>query len=277
MKNFLICILLVALGIGLSRLWRNEDFSARVSQTVESVKGKVVGDALDSPLPSAPMATAISDEELLAWEKRKPEVERKVRTMGDLYSMIVGGGYKYDRSLADKTGKLVSDLAQKVAADDVAAIDAHLERADEMVRRLRAASRWQAGLEHPRFKHVKSSYKEGMWTADEGYVFVFPNTPDMTVRYQGRKVTCRTCSGRGQVQKTVRCGGCGGSGQVANGFAIGVNAALGALPQRGRRGFPRGGANLPTRCPCGGCNGTGRVIQQMTCTVCSGSGSCFVK
>ena len=213
-----------------------------------------------------------------AWPKPKEWFFNECNVMERNVRYYASGGYRYDRSSANRVGALISALRTQLSLNDVnGSVRAYNELKQEY-RSFVNGCQWQANMRHPRYNHVVSSQTPGRWDAENGWEFVNPGTSDLTVRRKPVQVRCTACRGSGYVMQKTRCYSCNGRGRVPNPAAqVGqVFNDVGRMLGRGRggRSVPRI-PQAPSEIRCSSCNGTGNLQQRIACDRCSGTGSVY--
>lgn len=236
--------------------------------------------ATESTMPRASEMTPEQRRAMQAWGNggKRVYVERATELEERIGGRLVGG-YRWGDESLRKARAALDALNRSIDRDEWNVAEMRYRTATEAVRLFEAGCRWTPGARHNEYRHIYAATQEGIWNADNGWVFVYPEEGSLEVAR-----VCARCGGDGVEEVWVTCPTCNGTGRVETPLATGVkilndvatgleawddvSRALKGKPSRGS-GVRR--SNVPTQ-TCLTCNGRKRVQDKQACSRCSGSG-----
>lgn len=116
------------------------------------------------------------------WTHSKDWYEEQSRDIQRNMIAFCSGGYLFDRSDAAEIARQIKALQKAISEDDARGCDTSYDELSRQFKMFSESCRWQQGLKHAKIPHIVSSYRRGVWDAEDGYEFVNPGTSDLTVR-----------------------------------------------------------------------------------------------
>ena len=143
---------------------------------------EVRDDPIYSPSPIKGTAKTDHPAQTTRWTHSKEWYEEQSRDIQRNMIALCSGGYLFDRSDAAEIAKQIKALQKAISEDDARGCDTSYDELSRQFKMFSESCRWQQGLKHAKIPHIVSSYRRGVWDAEDGYEFVNPGTSDLTVR-----------------------------------------------------------------------------------------------
>lgn len=173
------------------------------------------------------------------------------------------GGYFYNRDSAHRALRDISILETAIRKDDCLVVSKLYDTAENSVHFFEAGCRWQAGMKHLKYSHIRSSVYEGRWEPEQGWGFLHPDDP---TSYDVGRI-CQICNGNGIAQVETTCPDCNGQGVRETVLSVGAKFVNMYERHRGRGSIVPDGPVT-----CSRCNRRGSILQPQQCPKCGGTG-----